>query len=252
MLIAANWKMNLDKQSILAFSKQLQNFKFSKNVKACIFPPMTYIDYLYNLVQNLPIDVGGQNCHFNIAGAFTGETSPIFLKDIGCKYVIIGHSERRIFNKENNEDIKLRAELAINTNLKVILCVGENLIDRKKGNAIQFIEKQILNCLPVNFENSYIAYEPIWSIGTGKIPSVSEIREVHKNIKEIVSKNFNKKIQVIYGGSVNVENINQILSVTEVDGVLVGGASLKVKDFLAIYAAAVKFLNNSTKLQDIK
>ena len=245
MFIAANWKMNLDKQSILEFSKDLQNFKFSKDVKACIFPPMTYIDFLNRQIQNLPICCGGQNCHFKSSGAFTGEISPKFLKDTGCEYVIVGHSERRLFNKENNDEIKLRAHSAINANLKVILCVGENLIDRKKGNAIKFIEKQILECIPDNFENSYIAYEPIWSIGTGKIPSVLEIREAHGNIKEILYKKFNVKTKVLYGGSVNVENINQILKIAEVDGVLVGGASLKVKDFLAIYTAAVKHLDNS-------
>ncbi len=251
MFIAANWKMNLDKQSILEFSNFLQNFKFSQEVNACIFPPMTYIDYLNNLIQNLPISVGGQNCHFKSFGAYTGEVSPIFLKDIGCKYVIIGHSERRSLNNEDNNEIKLRSQSAIDNNLKVVLCVGESLVDREKGNALKFIEKQLYECLPNNFENSIIAYEPIWSIGTGKIPDISEIEEMHKHIKEIIFKLINKKINVIYGGSVNLENINKILSINNVDGVLVGGASLKVKDFLAIYSAAVKHLNNSFQLKEI-
>tara|TARA_Y100000991_G_C21913284_1_gene323307 strand:- start:284 stop:1024 length:741 start_codon:yes stop_codon:yes gene_type:complete len=245
MFIAANWKMNLDKKSILKFSNHLHNFVFSKKVKACIFPPMTYIDYLNNLIYELPISVGGQNCHFQSAGAFTGEVSPNFLIDIGCEYVIIGHSERRTLNYEKNIDIKLKAQSAINSNLKVILCVGENLIDREEGQALEFIKNQLHECLPDNFENLIVAYEPIWSIGTGKIPSVFEIDEMHKHIKEISFGIVNKKIEVLYGGSVSLHNINNILNIQNVDGVLVGGASLKVKDFLAIYSAAVKHLDDS-------
>ena len=245
MFIAANWKMNLDKKSILEYARFLQKFKFSDNVKICIFPPTIYIDYLHSLINNLPISIGGQNCHYKTSGAFTGEISPNFLRDIGCKYVIIGHSERRIINNENNAEIKLRAEAALNSSLKVILCVGETLTDRQEGKALQFIEKQINDCLPDNCENLLIAYEPIWSIGTGKIPSVFEIEEMHTHIKKIINKFVNKKINVLYGGSVNIKNINEILDITNVDGVLVGGASLKAKDFLAIYSAAVKYLNIS-------
>jgi len=129
--------------------------------------------------------------------------------------------------------------------LQVILCVGESLFDREKGHALKFIEKQLLACLPNEFKNLLVAYEPIWSIGTGKVPNVSDIYEMHDHIKKIVFKKTNKKIRVLYGGSVNVENIHRILNIINVDGVLVGGASLKVKDFLAIYSAAVKHLNNS-------
>ena len=236
MFIAANWKMNLDKQSILEFSKHLNNFKFSNKVKACIFPPMTYTDYLYNLIKNLPISIGGQNCHFKSSGAFTGEVSANFLKDTGCEYALIGHSERRIHNYENNAEIKFRAQTAISSNLKVILCVGESLKDREEGKALEYIEKQINDCLPDNFKNLLIAYEPIWSIGTGKIPSVFEIQEMHSHIKKIAYKIFNKSINVLYGGSVNTENINDILKITNVDGVLVGGASLKERFSCNLYS----------------
>ena len=240
MLIAANWKMNLDKKSILEFSKHLNNFKFSNQVEACIFPPMTYVDYLNELISKLPILVGGQNCHYKNFGAFTGEVSPKFLKDTGCEYVIVGHSERRTLNNESNNEIKLRAQSAINSNLKVILCVGESQSDRLNGYAKEFVERQLLECLPNNFENSYIAYEPIWSIGSGRIPTQFEINEMHENIKDYTYKIINKEIKVIYGGSVNKINISDILDIPNVDGVLVGGASLNVKDFLAIYTAAVK------------
>ena len=246
MFVAANWKMNLDKKSILEFTKSLHKFKFSNQINTCIFPPMTYIDYLYNLINNLPISVGGQNCHFKSSGAFTGEVSANFLKDTGCEYVLVGHSERRILNNENNAEIKSRAQTAINSNLKVILCVGERLTDREEGKALEYIEKQINDCLPNNFKDLFIAYEPIWSIGTGKIPSAFEIQEMHSHIKKIVFRISNKNINVLYGGSVNTENINEILKITNVDGVLVGGASLKAKDFLAIYSAAVKHLDTSS------
>ena len=244
MFIAANWKMNLDKQSILDFTKSLQKFKFSNKIDTCIFPPMTYIDYLNNLIYNLPISIGGQNCHFKSSGAYTGEVSANFLKDTGCEYVLIGHSERRMLNNENNAEIKSRAEFALNSGLKVILCVGENLTDRQEDKAFEFIEKQLNDCLPNFFENLILAYEPIWSIGTGKIPSLFEIKEMHTHIKKITCKFANKKVKVLYGGSVNIENISDILKINNVDGVLVGGASLKAKDFLAIYSAAVKHLNN--------
>ena len=184
MFIAANWKMNLDKKSILEFTKSLQKFKFSNKIDTCIFPPMTHIDFLHNLIDNLPIFIGGQNCHFMSSGAFTGEISANFLKDTGCKYVLIGHSERRTLNNEKNAEIKSRAETAINSSLKVILCVGENLSDRQQGKALKFIEDQLNDCLPNNFKDSFIAYEPIWSIGTGKIPSVFEIQEMHTHIKK--------------------------------------------------------------------
>ena len=243
MFIAANWKMNLEKQSIEKFVNNLNNFKFSNKVEACLFPPTIYIEFLNNLINKLPLHVGGQNCHSKLSGAFTGETSSKFLVDTGCKYVILGHSERRMYNNETNADIKLQIKSALEVNLIPILCVGENLIDREKGCAREFVENQLLECLPKNFDNLLVAYEPIWSIGTGKIPNVSEIYEMHDHIKKIVSLNFKKNLRTIYGGSVNISNIQNILTVNQVDGVLIGGASLKVKEFLAIYTAAVKHLD---------
>ncbi len=242
MFIAANWKMNLDKKLIKSFVEHLKIYKFSKNVQLCIFPPTIYIDFLSGLAENLPFSIGGQNCHHQSFGAFTGEISAISLKEFGCDYVILGHSERRIYNKETNDFIKKSAQFAIKSNLKPIICVGENLDQRENGKAIDFIEKQIIDCLPEDFKELTIAYEPIWSIGTGKIPHQSEIREMHKNIKEIVFSKLKKNVKVLYGGSVNEQNIKEILSVNNVDGVLVGGASLKIKDFLAIYGSAVKHL----------
>ena len=242
MLIAANWKMNLGKSEIDQFSNFLQSNEFHDKIDVCIFPPSVYVNYLYSRIKKLPISLGGQNCHHKFSGAFTGEVSPISLKDIGCKYVLIGHSERRINNNENNLYVQKCASAAINSELTPIICIGETLKARESGKALDFIKKQLIESIPSSFKNIFVAYEPIWSIGTGKVPSSSEIKEMHKHIKQVISLKFNKSIKVLYGGSVNLSNVCDILNVNEVDGVLIGGASLNPKDFLAIYQSTVKHL----------
>ena len=245
MLIAANWKMNLGKSEIDQFSNFLQSNEFHDRLDVCIFPPSVYINYLNTRIENLPISIGAQNCYHEFTGPFTGEVSPTSLKDIGCKYVLVGHSERRINNNESNLYVQKCTSAAIKSNLIPIICVGETLKDRESGIALDFIEKQLIESIPSSFENIFVAYEPIWSIGTGKIPSSSEIKEMHKHIKQVISSKFNNSIKVIYGGSVNPSNVSDILNVNEVDGVLIGGASLNPKDFLAIYHSTVKHLNLS-------
>ena len=242
MFIAANWKMNLDSSRIEAFFDAVKSNKFNKNVKTCIFPPNVYISLLKKLINKSPISIGAQSCHYENHGAFTGEVSAFSLKDIGCEYVIIGHSERRLKNNESNVYVQKCASSAINSNLIPIICVGESLKDREDKTALEFIEQQINGSLPMSFENIMIAYEPIWSIGTGKIPSKMEIKEMHEKIKNIIYLKYKKNIKVLYGGSVNPLNVSDILSVDNVDGLLIGGASLNAKDFLAIYSSTVKNL----------
>jgi len=244
MLIAANWKMNLNKNEIKLFCKFLKKNNFSNHVKTCIFPQSIYIDLLAKLLNNTPVYVGGQNCHYDISGPFTGEISAFSLKEMGCEYVILGHSERRQLFNESNSYIKKCSESAINNSIIPIICVGESYDDRKNKNALNFVKEQILNSIPSTEKNLCIAYEPIWSIGTGEIPDKDEIFEMHEHIKEVAYSILKRNIKVLYGGSVNINNINEVLSVGNVDGVLVGGASLKVKDFLAIYEAVVKHINN--------
>ena len=243
MLLAANWKMNLNKSEINQFVNILKTNKFYDKIEVCIFPPSVYINYLNSQIENLPISSGGQNCYHEFSGAFTGDVSPNSLKDIGCKYVLIGHSERRFNYNESNLYVQKCTSAAIKSNLIPIVCVGETLRDRESGKALDFIEKQLMESIPSSFVNMFVAYEPIWSIGTGKIPSSSEIKEMHKHIKQVISSKFNNSIKVIYGGSVNPSNVSDILNVNEVDGVLIGGASLNPKDFLAIYYSTVKHLN---------
>lgn len=243
MFIAANWKMNLDKEKIYSFIKNLSGFEFNDHVKACIFPSSIHIEYLFSIIQGTPLFLGGQNCHYMENGAFTGDISPISLKSYGCNYVILGHSERRQTYNEDNFYIKKCAEAAIKSGLIPIICVGESLEVRESGDALDYINSQIVECLPEFYERIFFAYEPIWAIGTGKIPSDYEIEEVHTLIKNVSNKKKNKIIKVLYGGSVSAINAHNIMSIRNVDGTLIGGASLNVKDFLAIYSAAVKQIN---------
>ena len=240
MFIAANWKMNLNKKQIQEYIVHLENFQFNDRVKACIFPSFIFIDYLSSLILDKSISLGSQNCHFETNGAFTGDISPYSLKQYGCEYVILGHSERREQYNENNNFIKKCAHSAIDAGLMPIICVGESIEIRNSGNAINFIKSQIDECLPENCKDIYIAYEPMWSIGTGIMPNNNEIEEIHSLIKnEAVKKNIDT-IKVLYGGSVKPDNAEKIMSIDNVDGTLIGGASLNVKDFLAIYCSAVK------------
>ena len=243
MIIAANWKMNLNLNDINLFSESLKKNNFSNKVQACIFPQSLHLNYLINLLKTTPVYFGGQNCYLKTNGPYTGEISPVALKEIGCDYVILGHSERRQIFNETNDHIKKCSEAAINANLTPIICVGESLDDRNNKKALDFVKEQILNSTPVTKNEIIIAYEPIWSIGTGIIPSKEEIFEMHDFIKKIAYSLFNAKVKVLYGGSVNLNNLEEVLSVNNVDGILVGGASLKVKDFLAIYEAVVKHVS---------
>ena len=243
MIIAANWKMNLNLNDINLFSESLKINNFSNHVKVCIFPQSLHLNYLINLLKTTPVYFGGQNCYLKTNGPYTGEISPVALKEIGCDYVILGHSERRQIFNETNDHIKKCSEAAINANLTPIICVGESLDDRNNKKALDFVKEQILNSTPVTKNEIIIAYEPIWSIGTGIIPSKEEIFEMHDFIKKIAYSLLNAKVKVLYGGSVNLNNLEEVLSVNNVDGILVGGASLKVKDFLAIYEAVVKHVS---------
>ena len=243
MIIAANWKMNLNLNDINLFSESLKINNFSNHVQVCIFPQSLHLNYLINLLKTTPVYFGGQNCYLKTNGPYTGEISPVALKEIGCDYVILGHSERRQIFNETNDHIKKCSEAAINANLTPIICVGESLDNRNNKKALDFVKEQILNSTPVTKNEIIIAYEPIWSIGTGIIPSKEEIFEMHDFIKKIAYSLLNAKVKVLYGGSVNLNNLEEVLSVNNVDGILVGGASLKVKDFLAIYEAVVKHVS---------
>jgi triosephosphate isomerase len=239
MLIAANWKMNLNKFSIEDFAGTLYEYEFTKHVKLCIFPSIIHVNYLKDMIATLPVAVGGQTCHYEKRGAFTGDISADALLEAGCEYVLLGHSERRKYHNESNSFIKKCATTALHNGLIPIICVGENIQDREDGIATKVVENQLNECMPDEFGEIVIAYEPLWSIGTGKIPTMKQIMEMHGVIKQTVGLQ-SKLVKVLYGGSVNISNASEILSVDNVDGLLVGGASLHANELLQIYNLAAE------------
>ena len=237
-IIIANWKMNfLLKNGKQFIKKILINKKNFKN-KLIICPPTSIIYEISKQLKNKNIDLGAQDCHFEKFGAFTGNVSPLMLKDIGCSYVILGHSERRINHFESNLIIKKKLLSAIKYNLKVILCIGEDIKTKKKNKTLDFLAKQLKETVPTkNFANKIIiAYEPIWSIGSGVTPNINDISNIHKFIKDKLIKinRFYRNTKILYGGSVNNKNAKKFLKIKEFDGLLVGGASTKLNKLISI------------------
>jgi len=245
-LVIANWKCN---PSSLKEAKNLFNLikKQSKDIKKTeiiIVPPFIYLPFLKGL------DLGAQDCFWEDKGAFTGEISPLMLKNLSCKYVIIGHSERRKYFNENNEIINKKIKAALRNNLIPILCIGETEEEKKKKKTKKIIREQLENGLKdIKKANLIIAYEPIWAIGTGNFCDFEIAKEIKNIIFETLSKIFNKnnleKIKIIYGGSVNFKNASDYIKKSEFNGLLVGGASLKSQNF-------VKIIKSIEKLNNIK
>ena len=230
--IVGNWKMNNSVNDVPAFVKFLKkNGKSQKNMVICV--PSTMILTSSKLGKGI-VDVGAQNCHYATNGAFTGELSTQMLKEVGAKYVIIGHSERRQYFGETNELLNKKVLSALSSGLKVIYCIGETLEEKSKYKSV--LKKQILEGLSnvSNFNNLIIAYEPVWAIGTGKVATVDDISNVHSYILNVIQDNFKVDVPILYGGSVKSSNSAEILKIDVVDGVLIGGASLKADEFLKI------------------
>ena len=234
MYFIANWKMfgvlnSLN--SIHKVAKFLKNFKKNNSLKVIYCPPNTLIRPMTKKLKDTHIDVGAQNCHeHDKFGAFTGSVNSIMLKNVGAKYVIIGHSENRQAG-ESDKLINLKIKSAIKSGLKVIFCIGETLQQKRKKTTKQVINKQIrfgLNKIKIK-NNIILAYEPVWSIGTGVIPKKNELFETIKFIKKKIN-----KCKVLYGGSVNPKNINDLKSIVNIDGYLIGGASQDPKKFIDI------------------
>ncbi len=239
MLIAGNWKMNLKYEDIIKLKNIISDLEVDRRVEIAIFPQFPLLYSAIEKLSDYKIEVGAQACSSVLKGAFTGDVSVEIISDIGCKYCIVGHSERREYHHETNQFVKNASNLLLSKNIIPIVCVGESLEVKNKRETNQFIKSQIRECIPENItSNIVVAYEPIWAIGTGKIPEYEEISSVHKIIMNELS--HIKNLKVIYGGSVNKENCSKIFELNEVHGALIGGASLKFKDFLAIYESAVK------------
>ncbi|MDC3091425.1 triose-phosphate isomerase [Rickettsiales bacterium] len=234
--IVANWKMNLTINSSKKLLKSLENtlINLDSNVKIVICPQFPLIPLLNDFLGfDSRISIGAQDSHYEINGAHTGETSVELLKELNCKYIISGHSERRSEKFESSKMVRKKIARIFDYSLIPILCVGETLEDRKSNNYLNIISRQLLESMPENINQILVAYEPIWSIGTGLTPDLSQISEVAKHIKLCINES-NKKVDdlsVLYGGSVNSNNFLDIINLNDIDGSLVGGASIKSNEF---------------------
>ena len=244
-IFVANWKMNHSLSSSQEYMNQFKHqLKCNDNTHIIICPPSLYISMLSNYFKNdNRISLGAQNIHYGTYGAFTGEISSKMLKDFNVNYVIIGHSERRHIFGEDNNIINLKIKSALQNNINVIFCIGETENQYINGETLEIINKQLIEGLS-DIENNdilkiIIAYEPVWAIGTGRIPKINDINEIHTFIRQFVCDNYSKdvsdKISIIYGGSTNPDNIKEIMSCPNIDGSIVGGASLNVESFQKIY-----------------
>ena len=237
--LIANWKMNKNFDDGLKVTKAIRkNIKNKNDKKYIILPPVQSTLYIKNNLIKNDVIFGSQDCSQFKNGAFTGDISAEMIKKIGCKYVLIGHSERRTIFNENDEILKTKMKRALEQKLKVIFCVGESLTLYKQGKSIQCIIKQLTKVFDnsINFKKIVLAYEPIWAIGTNVTPKMEEIDYIHFKIKETMKRHFNIiKIPILYGGSVKATNSADIFSLKNVDGGLIGGASLIASEFCKIY-----------------
>lgn len=245
-IVAGNWKMNNSNTESLSLLQELLNFNFPKDIRIIISPPYTQLGLVNEKLEKSNIEVASQNMHFADNGAYTGEISSSMIKSSGVFISILGHSERRTYFNETDESLKEKVDKAINENIEIIFCVGEELSDRNSGNHFEHIKIQLEKTVFLQPAESWkkiiIAYEPIWAIGTGETASPKQVQEMHLFIRNIISENYSKtladSISIIYGGSVKPSNANDIFSQSDVDGGLIGGASLKSKDFAAIVNAS--------------
>ena len=239
ILFIANWKMFGDLNSVKSIQSviNLSKKKNYKNAKIIYCPPYTLLNYFVIKTRKTNLDVGAQNCHYEInTGPYTGSISSTMIKKLGAKYVIIGHSENRS-NGETNTQINKKIHSAILNNLNVIFCIGENLFEKKNKKTNKILKQQIdLGLKKIKkIDKIIFAYEPVWSIGTGKVLTNKELTKQVINIKKIIKNKFkNQKTKIIYGGSVNNQNINNLKQIKEINGFLIGGASQNSKKFIDI------------------
>lgn len=245
-LVVGNWKMNLLRNSSLALVQNLRGLlPAQRSVEVAVCPPSVYLDCVSQALQGSGLGLGAQNMHHAPEGAFTGELSGKMLRDIGCQFVILGHSERRQFFGDTNQSVNQKMHAALGDSLTPIVCVGETLDEREKGQTESVIDNQVRGSLAgLTIENAakiVIAYEPVWAIGTGKTATPEQAEEVHAQIRRILSQLFGtdaaEAIRIQYGGSVKPDNAAELMSQPNIDGALVGGASLQAESFSKICLA---------------
>lgn len=246
-LIAGNWKMNCSLEDAKILIADIINGihvheKLLENCEFLVCPSFIYMPTIRHAVLNHGLlSFGAQDCSDQDNGAFTGDISASMLKESGCQYVIVGHSERRQFHKESNELIKAKAAKVLENGMSAIVCIGETEGQRESGQALEVILSQLEACLPEGTDgrNVVIAYEPVWAIGTGKVATSADIAEIHTAIREKLKEKLadGANIRILYGGSVKPENAGDILNIPDVNGALIGGASLQARSFLGIAEA---------------
>ena len=241
-LVAGNWKMNGTRESldqIKAIGDGVKE-KLSEKVETLLCPPATLLYVATALCTDSPLMIGAQDCHQNVSGAHTGDISAEMIADCFGTYVIVGHSERRTDHAETNELVRAKTESAHAADLTAIICIGETADERKSGRTLDVLKRQLAGSVPdgATAENTVIAYEPVWAIGTGLTPTIGDVEEAHAFMRQELVARFageGKKMRILYGGSVKPSNARELMAVANVDGALIGGASLKAADFLAIY-----------------
>ena len=242
-LIAGNWKMNGLKSGLAEASKVAEALALQPAPAAdvMICPPATLVMVLAEIMRGQRLLVGGQDCHDRVCGAHTGDISAEMLEDAGASAVIVGHSERRSGHGDNDAIVQKKAAAAHRAGLTAIVCVGETAGERRAGLTLEVVGRQLAGSLPATATaaNTVVAYEPVWAIGTGLTPTAAEVGAIHAGIRATLTKRFaeGRAMRILYGGSVKPENARELLSIADVNGALVGGASLAAQDFLGIVAA---------------
>ncbi len=248
-MIAGNWKMNLTLGESAALARSiLKETAEVKDVDVLVAPPFTALAAVRDAITGTRMVLGGQNMHWKSSGAFTGEISPSMLLDAGCSHVILGHSERRSLFAETNEMIDRKVGAALEAGLIPVLCIGETLEERERGRTFEVIDGQLRGSMKGLVQKGslppilILAYEPVWAIGTGKTATPQQAQEVHRHIREWIGEAFDSgiavKIRILYGGSVKPDNISELMTMADIDGALVGGASLKAQSFVSIVKSA--------------
>jgi triosephosphate isomerase len=248
-LIAGNWKMNLDVTESRDLAKSIlekTDKKYFEYTDVLLCPTFVSLNAVGDVIRNSQILLGAQNLSYENNGAYTGEISASMLKSVGCEYVIIGHSERRKYYNETDEVVNRKINKTLEYGLKPILCVGETLEERENGKQNEVVQSQLTNDLNgiADLNNVVIAYEPVWAIGTGQNATPEQANEMHKHIRSVIVKLYDQSsagnIKILYGGSLNDKNCKELLSQSDIDGGLIGGASLKADSFIEIIKATAK------------
>ncbi len=246
-LIAGNWKMNGLKSAGLKEARKLATRMRKSGRPGCdvlICPPVTLLAPMREVLKGSGIAIGGQDCHAADSGAHTGDISALMLKDAGCAYAIVGHSERRADHGESSREVRAKAEAVHRAGLRAIICIGETAGERRRGQTLKVVGKQLSDSLPkgATAKNTVVAYEPVWAIGTGLTPTVEDVAQVHGDIRARLRRRYRDEgagMRLLYGGSVKASNAAELMAVGEVNGALVGGASLTAADFWPIVQTSI-------------